>query len=345
MNSERIKRIWIDLDNSPHVPLFKPIIEELHKQGYETIITARDFAQTKQLLNLYKINGKIIGKHGGKNKIKKVLNLILRALQLYFYMFGKKVDIALSHGSRSQLVATKILFIKSVLMLDYEYTEHIIFNNLATILLIPSIIPNNRLKAAGFNLKKVKRYNGFKEEIYLKDFVPNNYLRQSLHIPENSILVTIRPPGMVGNYHNSKSESIIEKIISKVLQVDNTYILIVNRTKEDEQLIRRKFGDQVHYLDVVVDGIQLIWNSDAFISGGGTMNREAALLGIPTYSIFTGQKPYLDIFLSDEDKLIFVDSLDKVNNVSIKPRKIESKYLPSNLDLTSEVVDIIISCE
>ena len=74
--------IWFDLDNSPHVPLFKPIFEELDKRKAAYIVTARDYAQTAELLEYWEISHTIIGAHAGKNKIKKILNLLGRAKEL-----------------------------------------------------------------------------------------------------------------------------------------------------------------------------------------------------------------------------------------------------------------------
>jgi len=42
-------KIWIDLDNTPHVPFFKPIIRELEKRGHEVVLTARDAFQVCEL--------------------------------------------------------------------------------------------------------------------------------------------------------------------------------------------------------------------------------------------------------------------------------------------------------
>ena len=123
----KIRNVWIDIDNSPHVLIFRPIIAELQKQGVIVIITARDFAQTIQLLDLYQISFIKIGRHGGKNKILKILNLFHRVYQLYKFAHHRSFDIAISHGSRTQVVTAKILGIPSILMLDYEYTESKLF--------------------------------------------------------------------------------------------------------------------------------------------------------------------------------------------------------------------------
>ena len=339
-------KIWIDLDHTPHVPLFRPVIEEMHRRGIETLVTARDFAQTVALLEMWDISHVTIGRHGGSSKIGKVLNLFERSGQLISKVRNQKIDLAVSHGSRTQLTACKLLGIPSVLMLDYEYTESKIFNTLCTWLLMPEYIPAERLKASGFSLNKLKRYPGFKEELYLPDFQPDPAFRKSIGVPDGKTLVTIRPSAMYANYHDPLSEQILLKVIEKSLEAPDAWPLIVSRIEKDRNFIQERFGDQVHFLKKAVDGLQLIWNSDVFISGGGTMNREAGLLGVPVYSIFTGRKPYLDEYLAAQGKLTFVDTLDKVALIEIRRRVGVSESRGEGIklrdpDLAKKVVDIL----
>ncbi|MEW5800016.1 MAG: DUF354 domain-containing protein [Bacteroidota bacterium] len=334
--------IWFDLDNSPHVPIFRPILNELRKREYKYTITARDFAQTAELLRYWKIDNTIVGRHAGKSKIKKILNLPIRAFQLNKSLKGKKIDLAVSHGSRTQLIMARTLGLRSIVMMDYEFTEKFIFNTCATYILIPSLIPISRLKSAGINTRKVIRYNGFKEELYLSDFIPDPSFKSKIGI-ENDLLVFIRPPSMVGNYHDSKSETLLLGIIDHFLDSKNTTILISARTEHDKHLINRRFSgnNRVKYLEKVVDGLQLLYAADIAISGGGTMNREAALLGTDTYSIFTGRRPYLDEYLQGQGKLSFIESLKDISLIKTPPKKI--KKLPHfSTALCNEVTDIIL---
>lgn len=271
-------KIWIDLDHTPHVPLFRPVIEELHRRGIETLVTARDFAQTVALLEMWGIDHVKIGWHGGSSKVGKVLNLFERSSQLISKVWNQKIDLAVSHGSRTMLVACKLLRIPAVTMMDYEYTEVGIFNLLSKYLLIPKYIPEERLKPNGFKMEKVTRYPGYKEELYLPYFKPDPAFRESISVPEGKTLVTIRPSAMYANYHDPLSEQILLKVIEKALETPDAWPLIVSRIDKDKEFIRQRFGDEVHFLEKAVDGLQLIWNSDVFISGGGTMNREAGLL-------------------------------------------------------------------
>jgi len=338
-----MNRIWIDLDNSPHVPLFRPVIEELGRRGAECEITARDFAQTRALLELWSIPGRIIGRHGGKRKAKKVLNLLYRAGQLRKHIAGRAVDLALSHGSRTQLVAARTMGIKTVLMMDYEYTEATIFKLFADRILVPEHIPDSRLASVGIDLEKVIRYPGFKEELYLNSFEPVPGLREKLGIGEDEILVIVRPPAMEGNYHDSLSEHILLEILERLTADGRVHPLIVGRTRKDRKFLEQHFDGKLHFLEGAVDGLQLIWASDIFISGGGSMNREAALLGVPTYSIFTGRKPYLDEHLARQGRLTFIDTMEKTGLLEMKKRDIPRCFEATSPGLVDKVVDIILS--
>jgi predicted glycosyltransferase len=338
-----MKRIWIDLDNSPHVPLFRPVIEEMDRRDVKCVITARDFAQTEDLLKFWGIPHKLIGKHGGKNKVRKVINLFERANALRGYIKGRSIDLALSHGSRTQLVAARFLGIKTILMMDYEYTEARIFNRFSDHILIPEYIPDSRLESANINTGKIIRYPGFKEQLYLNDFSPESGFRKRMGISDEKILITIRPPAMEGNYHDSTSEKILLKILGEIASREDVYPLIVHRTDADRIFLEQNFDGNIHFLEEAVDGLQLIWSSDIFISGGGSMNREAALLGVQTYSIFTGRKPYLDEHLAREGRLTFIDSLEKTGLLDIAKRKIPETFERGKADLVEEVADIILS--
>src|SRR5579862_4496636 len=97
-------KIWIDLDNSPHVPLFVPIIEELTARGYDLLLTARDNAQVLELLEYYHLKCRCYGRHYGKYKPIKALGIGFRALQLAPLILREAPDFALSHGSRTQIL-------------------------------------------------------------------------------------------------------------------------------------------------------------------------------------------------------------------------------------------------
>jgi predicted glycosyltransferase len=61
-----------------------------------------------------------------------------------------------------------------------------------------------------------------------------------------------------------------------------------------------------------VDGMNLIWHSDLVVSGGGTMNREAAALNVPVYSIFRGPRGAVDRNLSEQGRLTIIESQESL---------------------------------
>jgi hypothetical protein len=308
------------------------------------MVTARRFAQTKELLDLWNIPHHVVGVHGGKRKIHKMVNLLQRSLQLDRVIRDQEIDLAVSHGSRTQLLAAKRRGIPSVLMLDYEHTEARIFNALATHLLMPRHLPDRILRAAGFRLQKILRYDGFKEEIYLEDFVPSMSVRNLLDIPSGAILITVRPPSTVGNYHDPKSEELYRSCLEHFSAVPGAVCLIVNRTSAEAALLNQAVRrlPSVRVLDRPLDGLQLLWNSDLVVSGGGTMNRESALLGVPTYSIFTGKRPHLDQILHEQGRLTFVSTPQEVQSIAVTRWSRPATFIPRMRGLASSITDLLL---
>jgi len=341
--------IWFDLDNSPHVPLFLPVFSELNKRNVPYDITARDFAQTLDLLKMWNIPHTAIGAHGGKNKLKKILNLLQRKGELKRYINNKysgkpKPEIAVSHGSRTQLIASKSLGIRTLLMMDYEFTETHIFNRYANDILVPVFIPDKRLRSNGIDLKKVTRYNGFKEELYLNSFKADSNFRESIAIDDSQVLAVVRPPGMLGNYHDSRSEELLIHALNHLSSHSGCIVLITSRSQKDRDFITSNIKNKtnIRFLEKAVNGLELVNAADIVLSGGGTMNRESALLGTNTFSIFTGKRPYLDEYLEETGRLKFITTKEEIENIKIERTRQKEPY-PFNKNIVQEVTDIILS--
>ena len=165
--TDKKKKIWIDLDNSPHVPFFKPILDDLHKRGYSTLLTARDCFQVCGLADLVHLKYKKIGRHYGKNVLMKIAGLLIRALQLMPAVMKEKPDLAVSHGSRSHVLIASILNIPTVVIADYEFTQTVAK---PTYVIVPEMISDSAVK--GYS-KSFFKYPGIKEDVYVPDFRPD----------------------------------------------------------------------------------------------------------------------------------------------------------------------------
>jgi len=340
----RTPTIWIDLDNSPHVPLFRPIIEELKNGGADVLVTSRKHAQTEELLNLWNMQYVSIGTHGGKSKARKIVNLIERARLLRREVGGSAVTSAVSHGSRTQLLAAASMGIRTLVMDDYEYSDQVLARFLARGMLVPRAIPIDRLTKAGIRANRVMRYDGFKEEIYLPAFVSDPAFRASLGIAESVVLVTMRPPSVAANYHDAKSEMLFRDCLEVFCAHPGVLCLIVNRTEAERRLVPDRLlnSGSARILEKAVDGLQLLWASDLVVSGGGTMNREAALLGVPTYSVFTGLRPAMDEQLVRMGKLRYLVSREEIDAVALVARNRSRPFSRVENSLARSVAKIIL---
>jgi len=307
------KKIWIDLDNSPHVPFFAPIIRELENNGHSVLVTARDFAQVKQLAELLHLRCKIIGRHYGKNTLLKIAGVGIRAAQLGSFVSVRRPDLAVSHGSRAQLFLAAILRIPSVDISDYEYATDFKFIR-PTWMITPETIPSSRWPVPE---SSVLHYPGIKEDVYVPQFVPDSKLRAQFNLEEQSIVVTVRPPASHAHYHNPESDKVFDEVMNRLMGEKDVVAILLPRTPSQENEIRKEWA--AHFASgklivpsQAVDGLNLIWHSDLVISGGGTMNREAAALGVPVYSTFCGKIGAVDKDLVEQNRLVLINTIADV---------------------------------
>jgi len=307
------EKIWIDLDNSPHVPFFAPIIEELEKRGYSVALTARDCYQVRELADLFHLNYELIGRHYGQNKIRKMAGLCFRALQLIPTILKEKPDLAVSNGSRSQLIVSTFLGVPCLFMGDYEFATNWAFIR-PTRLLCPEVIPNAALR---LDPHRILKYPGIKEDVYVPRFVPEPSNRLQLGLHENDIMVTIRPPASEAHYHNPQSDKLFDAAVKFLSESRDVKLVALPRNEKQAIELKKRWRDlllsgSMRIPNGVVNGLNLIWHSDLVLSAGGTMNREAAALGVPVYSAFRGKIGAVDRYLAQRGRLVLLESVEDV---------------------------------
>ena len=307
--------VWIDLDNSPHVLFFDPIIKELQDKGIEVLTTARDYAQVIQLAELFKIKYFKVGKHFGKNKYLKILGLLTRSFKLATIVMKRRPLLALSHGSRSQIFTAKLLRIKSAMAFDYELARGLPFFR-PNFKLLPDVIPDSKIH---LNAEKIIKYPGIKEDVYVHKFIPDPGIVDKLKLDMEKVIVTIRPPAFSAHYYVEKSKDLFNETINYISALLNTQIVITPRTNDQKNEILTKWKSDIESGKIIipefaVNGLNLIWYSDLVISGGGTMIREAAALKVPAYSIFGSEIGSVDKYLSEAGRLVLIRNKDDIKN-------------------------------
>src|SRR6266481_2254674 len=338
-------KIWIDLDNTPHVPFFAPIIEELQKCNYSVMVTARDCFQVRELADLLHLNYKLIGHHSGKSKIRKVAGLCFRALQLIPTILRERPDLAISHCSRSQLIASILCRVSSFFLGDYEFATAWIFVY-PTWHMRPEVIPDETLPMyPSRNLK----YPGIKEDVYVPRFVPNPGIRSQFGLRDEDLVVTVRPAASEAHYHSEQSDELFEAAVEYLSNEPDLKFVALPRSEKQAMHVRNRWPElfssgKMRIPEKVVDGLNLIWNSDFVISGGGTMNREAAALGVPVYSVFRGKIGAVDRYLSKMRRLTLIeDCEDLQTKILLARRERPANPQPKHTAALSYIVEQIVA--
>jgi predicted glycosyltransferase len=338
------KKIWIDLDNSPHVPFFAPIIEEMRSRGYSVLITARDCFQVCELADLHGLDYQCIGRHYGKNKFLKLAGLCTRVAQLAPTILSEKPDLALSHGSRAQLLLSKLLGVPSMIVMDYEFAKGLALMQPSWIM-IPETIPETALE---LQKSRILKYPGIKEDVYANRLRPDAKIISELGFHADDVIVTVRPPANEAHYHNPESDGLFEATIRFLSTAPKTKMVLLPRNQAQEAAVRKSWqglfdAGQIVVPPQAVDGLNLIWHSDLVISGGGTMNREAAALGVPVYSIFRGKIGAVDRYLAEAGRLVLLENAGDVRSkISlVKRRRPNEPGRESSGALTKIVDDLV----
>ena len=313
-------RVWIDLANSPHVPFFKALAARFVAQGHELEITARDFAETVPLAEAAGFDVQVIGDHAGRDVSKKAGSLISRAWALAGWARRRKFDLAVSHNSYSQILAARALRIKTITMMDYEYqpANHLAFR-LASRVIVPVSFPSARLRSYGARVGRVRRYHGTKEDVYLADFQPEPSFGAQLcelGVKPDNALVLMRPPAHDALYHRFQN-TLFDDALAMLTSQENVRVILLPRNEAQ----RAAYAGRAIIPAAPLDGAQLIAASDLVISAGGTINREAAALGVPAASIYAGQWAAVDEGLLKEGRLQRISSVDDLRKLRVEKKR------------------------
>jgi hypothetical protein len=286
------------------VLVFRPLIKLLRERGDEVEVTAREYAQTVQLLELHGIEAELIGRHGGRSRVGKLGTMVTRLAGLRRWARGRRFDAALAHGSHHLTMTARALGIPSSTTFDYEFAtvQHQLGCRAATFVVVPEAIPPERLERYGVHPPKLRRYEGLKEEYYLADFEPDAHTLEPLHLDSDRVLVAVRTPPDVSLYHR-KSNRLFPQVLNHLGHQDNVQAVVLPRTEEQRDFVRGLSLPSIVVPDHAVDAQSLIAASDVVVSAGGTMNREAAALGVPVYTTYGGRLGGVDEMLIREGRL------------------------------------------
>jgi predicted glycosyltransferase len=312
-------RVWIDLTNSPHVLVLRPVIEDLRARGHEVDVTARDFAQTLGLCDRLGIAHTAIGRHRGERLPDKARGLASRTTALLRWARrvggwpggSRPFDVAIGHGSNDVTVAAAALGIPSATAFDYEWAtvQHQINCRLAAAVVVPAVIPPERLAPYGAT-GKIRPYEGLKEEYYLADLEPDRSVLDELGLDPALPLAVVRTPPEVSLYHRFHNDR-----FAVVLDRLRTQGQVVVLPRTDAQRVELRDAGGFVIPERPIDGPSLVALADLVVSAGGTMNREAVALGTPVYTTFDGKPGAVDDALIADGRLRRLEDPEAVDLV------------------------------
>jgi predicted glycosyltransferase len=320
-------RIWVDLANSPHVPFFRALAAEFRSRGHEVEATAREFAQTVELAEAAGFRPAIVGGHGGGKLSGKAGNLVSRAWALARWARGRGFDLAVGHNSYSQVVAARLLGLRAVTLMDYEHqpANHLAFR-LASCVVVPAAFPAEALRRFGAHAAKVRRYGGIKEDVYLADFEPDagfaDALRERFGVEAGRhTLVVVRPPAREALYHRFENE-LFDELLARLLAAPGVKVILLARSDEQRETLAARFRAENFIAPrEALDGANLLAAADLVVSAGGTMNREAAALGVPAATVYAGRWAAVDEQLVGEGRLKRIATREDLESLRVEKKR------------------------
>ncbi len=325
-------RVWVDLTNSPHVLVFRPLVRLLEERGADVEVTAREYAQTLQLLELHGISATPIGRHGGRSALGKARVELARLAALRRWARGRRFDLALAHGSHDLTLTARSLGIPSATTFDYEFAwlQHQVGCRAATRVVVPEAIPPERLARYGVRPPRLRRYPGLKEEYYLADFEPDARVPAALGADPARCLVVVRTPPEVSLYHRHGNPLFLA-VLERLGRDGRVHAVVLPRTEEQRERIRALGLPSLLVPERAVDAQSLIAAADAVVSAGGTMNREAVALGVPVYTTFGGRLGAVDEALIRDGLLLRLTDASALDLDALPPRRERLRRDPSLL--------------
>ena len=313
-------RVWIDMTNSPHVVFFRPLVRLLQARGHDVTITARDFAQTLELLEDAGLEHTAVGPpHAGASRAGKVRAMSSRLRALRRFAAQRRFDVALSHASHELPLAARSLGVPSSYAFDYEFAraQHGLGCRAATRVVVPEAIPQVRLDRIGARARKVRRYPGLKEEYYLHGFAPDAAVLDRLGVDRGRTVAVVRTPPDVSLYHRH-GNPLFADVLERLGNDPAVRAVVLPRTPEQRQAIRGAALPSLLVPDRAVDALSLVALADLVVSAGGTMNREAVALGTPVYTTFTGKLGAVDERLLAEGRL---RALEDASGIAVERKR------------------------
>ena len=336
---------WVDIENPPQVQYLVPLVEGLRRRGHEVRVTARDYGDTFDLLDRRGIDYVPVGRHFGAAKLAKVTGSLRRARTLRKLARSQGRTGFLVSASRSAALAARTLGIPSFALCDYEYVDLRVFRVSGSYVVHPSVIAAGSFTRQGVREELLVPYDGIKEDITFAgldvDSVPPH------RFPEiddhGSIKVLLRPPAEESHYHRAASSETVRSVLSWLSgQEDVVTIFSPRYAWQRSHLETLDWQRTPIVLTEPIEFVSLLKGVDVVFSGGGTMTREAAFLGVPAVTTFQGAVGDVDRHLQSIGRLTVVADQEDLERLDLRALQ-RRQPLRTSPEAQDDVLDAILA--
>jgi predicted glycosyltransferase len=335
---------WIDIENPPQAQYLVPLARALERRGAAVFVTARDYGMTFDLLRAGGVQFEPVGRHFGASRAAKVAGTLRRVRDLRRILRGRPRPNAVLSVSRSASLAARSLGILSFAVCDYEYVNLSVFRLSGTYVVHPDVISAEAFRARGISQARLIPFHGIKEDITFADLDVASIPAYTFPELEGSSLLRVlfRPPAEESHYHRAESSALGGLTLGRLARDANVAVIFSPRYDwQVESLESIEWTVPPIVLRDAVPFVSLLKAVDVVISGGGTMTREAAYLGIPAVSVFRGAAGEVDRHLEATGRLTIVRSADELFVLDLRGL-VRVQPMFTNRSVPDEIADAVV---
>jgi len=298
-------RIWMDALTPKQLIFLDAIRRGLVELGHDVFTTTRSYHDATYVVQRLGLEATFVGSHGGADVGAKLEASLRRSLDLAKMLQGRSFDIALSFSSPEAARVAYGLGIPHYAANDSPHSVAVarLTLPLSRLLFTPDIIPPSAWTKFGIGARGLRRYHAIDAAAWVKHPErwpqPNEVEKGARHA------IVVRLEESQASYLAGSDSDAVKMVLSLADRFPERRIVLLTRYAEQDRLFGRMGGNTV-VCETPYFGVNLIKEAALLVGRGGTMNAEAALLGVPTISYFPGRPTYIDRYLEGEKVLSLV---------------------------------------
>lgn len=326
--------IWIDATSPSVLPFFKSIIAQF--DHYKFVWTVGQHSEVIALTRLLHIPAKVVWRHPDLQGLRRYKEALTRFLLLsvevpFFNIAWGFANFYVTLVARERKKPSLIFTDNDSL---YYVSDRFITFKLSDRIVCPVAISDESLEKLGVNTSKVVKFDGYKEDVYIADYVPDSHFHEKLPVRD---YVLVRPEARFAIYVK-EGRSIVRGLV-KALIGKGHRVVYLPRVKADLDLVRNL---NVYVPERPLYGLDLCWHARCVMTGSGTLAREAARLGVPAASFFPGNLLSVDSALVREGAILHSRDIERLARfASVCEREVRGLNLPNAKRVRRELVKII----